>query len=64
MATTPLVTVQGRTLGECWLRTSAAILEHGQEASYDGLPIEEVVHMAISVAEPDPDDVKLRWGQT
>ena len=46
MATPPLVTVESRTLGECWLRTSAAILEHGEDASYDGLPIKEVAHMA------------------
>ena len=44
------------TLGECWLRTSAAILEHGAEAAYDGLAIRELAHMALSVASPDPED--------
>ena len=56
MATMPFVIVEGRTLGECWLRTSAAILERGVDASYDGLPIKEVAHMTISVAEPDAGD--------
>jgi thymidylate synthase len=53
---TPLVTVQARTLGECWLQTSATILAEGEEASYDGQPIKEVAHMALSVEEPDADD--------
>ena len=56
MAPTPLVTVEAATLGECWLRTSAAILELGRDASYDGLPIKEVAHMALSVDGPDADD--------
>ena len=52
----PVTTVHARTLGECWLRTSAAILEHGDDAAYDGMPIKEIAQMALSVAEPDPDD--------
>jgi hypothetical protein len=33
MAPPPLVNVHARTLGECWLRTSAAILEHSRSAA-------------------------------
>ena len=51
-----LTAIHARTLGECWLRTSAAILEHGDDAAYDGMPIKEVARMTLSVAEPDPDD--------
>jgi len=56
MATTPLVIVETRTLGDCWLRTSATILGQGEDTAYDGLPIKEVAHMALSVEEPDADD--------
>ena len=52
----PLVSVQARTLGECWLQTSATILAEGEDASYDGQPIKEVAHMALSIEEPDADD--------
>ena len=52
----PMITVRAASLGECWLQTSAAILEHGEPSTYDGLPIKEVAHMALSAAEPDPDD--------
>jgi thymidylate synthase len=48
--------IQARTLGECWLRTSAEILEHGDDAAYDGMAIKEISRMTLSVAEPDPDD--------
>jgi thymidylate synthase len=58
MATT-VTAVNATTLGECWLRTSAAILAHGFDATYDGLPIRELAHMALSIADPDPDDVLI-----
>ena len=51
-----MITVSTRTLGECWLRTSATILAEGADASYDGLPIREVAHMALTVEEPSADD--------
>jgi thymidylate synthase len=51
-----LTAIHARTLGECWLRTSAAILEHGGDAAYDGMPIKEIARMTLSVAEPDADD--------
>ena len=54
--TTTVTTVDATTLGECWLRTSAAILSQGSAATYDGLPIRELTHMALSIADPDPED--------
>ena len=51
-----MITVHALSLGECWLRTSAAILEHGEDAAYDGLPIKEIAHMTLWVEQPDPDD--------
>jgi len=53
---TAVTTVDATTLGECWLRTSAAILEHGFVATYDRLAIKELAHMALSVASPDSKD--------
>jgi thymidylate synthase len=50
------IEIEAQTLGECWLRTSAAILEHGVDAAYDGLAIKEVARMTLEAAEPDPDD--------
>jgi thymidylate synthase len=54
--TTAVTMVDATTLGECWLRTSAAILEHGSAATYDGLTIKELAHMALTVASPDSED--------
>jgi thymidylate synthase len=56
----PLTTVNAPTLGECWLRTSTAILEHGTDAAYDGMPIREMAQMALRVDDPDPDDDLIR----
>jgi thymidylate synthase len=53
---TAVTTVDATTLGECWLRTSAAILENGFVATYDRLAIKELAHMALSVASPDSKD--------
>ena len=47
------------SLGECWLRTSTAILEQGEDASYDGQAIKEIALMALTVENPDPDDDPL-----
>jgi thymidylate synthase len=51
-----MLTVHAATLGECWLRTSAAILQQGDDAAYDGLPIKEIAQMTLLVERPDPDD--------
>ncbi len=52
----PVTTVHAGTLGECWLQTSAVILERGQDAAYDGLPIREIAQVVLSVDDPDPED--------
>ena len=62
--TTAVTTVDATTLGECWLRTSAAILEHGSDATYDGLAIKELAHMALSVASPIPRTSSSRVSAT
>jgi hypothetical protein len=49
---TPLTTVHAETLGECWLRTSATILEHGDDAAYDGQAVKEIALMALTVETP------------
>lgn len=49
-------TLRTRTLGEGWLATSAHILRHGVDGSYDGLPMREVALLALTVDEPDADD--------
>jgi thymidylate synthase len=51
-----MITVHALSLGECWLRTSAAILQQGADAAYDGLPIKEIAQMTLLVEQPDPDD--------
>ncbi len=51
-----ITAVEAPTLGECWLRTSSAILDRGHDASYDGLPIREIAQMVLTVEQPDPDD--------
>lgn len=48
--------VRAPTLGECWLRTSTTILEHGQDATYDGLRIREIALVVLSADDPDPND--------
>ena len=44
------------TIGECWLRTSAAILEHGAEATYDGATTRELALVTVCADLPDPAD--------
>jgi thymidylate synthase len=51
-----MITVRAVTLGDCWLRTAAALLERGEVATYDSLAIKELATMVLSVADPDPDD--------
>ena len=48
--------VHSSTLGECWLRTSAVILEQGHDAAYDGMPTREIARITLSIDGPDPDD--------
>ena len=50
----PLTAISAATLGECWLKTAAAILEHGRDTTYDGLAIRELPLLALSVDDPIP----------
>ena len=54
-----ITTIEASNLGECWLRTSRAILEHGRDTTYDGLAIRELAQMVLTVDDPDPDDAVI-----
>ncbi len=45
-----------RTLGLAWLAVAGRILESGRRSHYDGLPILEIAHATLDIADPDPDD--------
>jgi thymidylate synthase len=49
-------TIPAESLGAAWLQIAARILAEGQPATYDGLPMIELVHVALDIAAPDPDD--------
>jgi thymidylate synthase len=49
-------TVQADSLGGAWVNIAEHILEQGVPSSYDGLPIVELSHVALDIAEPDPED--------
>src|SRR5579859_5877842 len=48
--------VTAATLGEAWVGVAGRILDEGKPATYDGLPIVELAHVALDIARPDPDD--------
>jgi thymidylate synthase len=48
--------IEAPTLGEAWLLTSRAILEHGAVADYDGQPTREIALLTLSVDRPSSDD--------
>ena len=50
------VAVDAQTLGEGWLRTSRAILEHGALERYDGEPTRELALLTLTVAAPASND--------
>ena len=49
-------TVRAASLGAAWMHVAARILEEGQPASYEGLPMVELAHVVLDIAAPDPDD--------
>lgn len=51
-----MITIQTPTIGEAWLEVARLILDEGERATYDGLPITEVPSVTLEVARPDPDD--------
>ena len=50
------VVLDAQTLGEGWLRTSRAILEHGTLERYDGEPTRELALLTLTVAAPMAND--------
>jgi thymidylate synthase len=51
-----VITIVSETIGEAWLGIARRILETGERASYDTLPITEVAGVALEVTHPDPAD--------
>jgi thymidylate synthase len=51
-----IVVVEAPTLGEGWLRTSRAILEHGALESYDNQATRELALLTLTVERPASDD--------
>jgi thymidylate synthase len=49
-------TVATESLGAAWLTVAGHILEEGEPASYDGLPMIELSHVVLDIAAPDPAD--------
>jgi thymidylate synthase len=48
--------VDANTLGKGWLAVSRRIVEHGANAEWEGAPTQELTHLTLVVAEPDPED--------
>ena len=44
------------TIGAAWLAVAARILAEGVESRYDDRPVQEIAHVTLAVARPDPDD--------
>ncbi|HEY1367653.1 MAG TPA: thymidylate synthase [Gaiellaceae bacterium] len=53
------ILLESPTLGDAWLETAHAILERGQDATYDGLAIREARHLTVVVEQADPDDALI-----
>jgi len=51
--------IETPTLGECWWQVSAAILEQGLPARWDGAPIKEIANLTTVVSSPDPQDARI-----
>jgi len=48
--------IEATTLGEAWMAISAAILTHGVEGRWEGVPIVEVFRATLDVHSPSVDD--------
>ena len=51
--------IEEPSLGSAWLEACRDILEHGEDATYDGAPMRELAHLTLRVSEPDPDDATI-----
>jgi thymidylate synthase len=63
MLNTRVQLLEARSLGECWLRVSRLILDHGALSAYDGAVTREIANLTMTVQAPDPaDEVIARLG--
>lgn len=51
-----MITIESETIGEAWLGVARRILETGDRATYDTLPITELAGVVLEVARPAPAD--------
>jgi thymidylate synthase len=51
-----VITIATASVGEAWLEIARRILDDGERAHYDGLPITELASVTLEVAQPDPGD--------
>src|SRR5689334_14548834 len=51
--------IESPSLGDAWLEAAHAILERGQEATYDELPVREARHLTLVIERADPDDTLI-----
>jgi thymidylate synthase len=51
-----VITIATPTIGEAWLEVARRILDDGERATYDALPITELSSVTLEVAHPDPGD--------
>jgi thymidylate synthase len=51
-----MITMATASIGEAWLEVARRILDSGDRATYDTLPITELASVTLEVAEPDPGD--------
>jgi thymidylate synthase len=53
------ILIESPSLGDAWLEAAHVILERGQDASYDELPVREARHLTLVVERADPDDTLI-----
>lgn len=51
--------VTADSLGEAWIGVAGRILDEGADSAYDGLPIRELAHVVLDIAQPDPNDALI-----
>jgi thymidylate synthase len=48
--------IAAETIGRAWLCVADRIIAGGAPSTYDGLPMVELAHITLDIAEPDPED--------
>lgn len=51
-----MITISSATIGEAWLEVARRILDSGERATYDALPITELSSVTLEIAHPDAGD--------